>query len=135
LALKPDADRLHRTLIDRTRGKEASTTFRVLERYSDYSLVEAMPEGGRTHQIRVHLASTGWPILADPLYGDGKPLLLSAIKRNWKGDPFDEKPLVARTALHALSVRFAHPASGETMSFEAPMPKDMRAAIAQLSKI
>lgn len=133
-ALKPDADRLHRTSVDKTRGKEASTAFKVLERYRDYSLVEAVPEGGRTHQIRVHLAATGWPILADPLYGDGKALLLSSFKRGWKGDPFDEKPLMTRTALHALSVRFAHPETGAPMSFEAPLPKDMRATIAQLSK-
>lgn len=134
LALRPDADRLHRTLVDARRGKEASTSFRVLERYRDYALVEALPEGGRTHQIRVHLAATGWPIVADPLYGDGKPLLLSAIKRKWKGDPFDEKPLIARTALHALRVEFAHPEGGAAMRFEAPFPRDLRAAITQLGK-
>ena len=134
LALMPDADRLHRTLVDARRGKEASTTFKVLERYRDYALVEALPEGGRTHQIRVHLAATGWPIVADPLYGDGKPLLLSAIKRKWKGDPFDEKPLIARTALHALRVEFAHPEGGAPMRFEAPFPRDFRAAVTQLGK-
>lgn len=134
LPLKPDSDKLHRTLADRRRGKEASTSFKVLERWRDYALVEAVPQGGRTHQIRVHLAETGWPIVADPLYGDGKPLLLSAVKRGWKGDPFDEKPLIARTALHALTVRFTHPGSGEEVSYEAPFPKDMRAAIAQLAK-
>jgi len=140
LPLKVDGDRAHRTVIDAHRGKSAATAFSVLERYASRgafpgaALVEARPETGRTHQIRVHLAALGFPCLCDPLYGDGKPLLLSAFKRRWKGDPFEERPLVARTALHALSAEFAHPGSGELLRLEAPLPKDLRAAISQLGK-
>jgi len=140
LPLKVDGDRLHRTVIDAHRGKTSVTSFKVLERFASAgafpgaALVEARPETGRTHQIRVHLASLGFPCLSDPLYGDGKPLLLSAFKRRWRGDPFEERPLVARAALHALSAEFAHPRSLARLLLEAPLPKDLRAAISQLGK-
>jgi RluA family pseudouridine synthase len=135
LALRPDGDRLHRTVIDAHKGKPSSTAFVVVARYKDCALVEARPATGRTHQVRVHLAGIGHPCLCDPLYGDGKPLLLSKLKKRWKGDPFDERPLMSRAALHALSAEFPHPSSGETVMVEAPLPKDMRAAIAQLEKL
>jgi RluA family pseudouridine synthase len=133
--LLADADRLHRTIIDTRRGKPAFTRFVVKARYSDYSLVQALPETGRTHQIRVHAAATGYPILADPLYGDGKPLLLSKLKRGWKGDVFDERPLMSRTALHAEYLSFQHPQTGEKLEFVAPLPKDFAASVAQLEKL
>ena len=85
--------------------------------------------------MRVHCASTGYPILADPLYGDGEPLLLSKLKRRWKGDEFEERPLVSRTALHAAKISFIHPKTQETLVFEAPLPKDMTAALSQLRKV
>ncbi len=131
--LHVDADRQHRTIIDAHRGKESKTFFKVLARYKGRSLIEARPETGRTHQIRVHLAAIGFPIVGDPLYGDGKPLLLSTIKRGWKGDPFAERPLLARTALHAMRVEFVHPVSGQMTVIESPYPKDFRASVNQLS--
>jgi RluA family pseudouridine synthase len=141
LRLLPDGDRLHRTIIDARRGKSSATSFKVLARYASSgifpgaALVEARPETGRTHQIRVHLAALGFPCLCDPLYSDGKSLLLSKLKKKWKGDPFDERPLLARSALHALSVELAHPVTGAALKIEAPPPKDMKAAIAQLEKL
>ena len=132
--LKPDGDRLHRTIIDASRGKAAATDFRVLGRYGPYSLVEARPRTGRTHQIRVHLAALGYPIVADPLYGDGKALFLSSFKKKWRGDEYAERPLISRTALHALSLEFPHPRSGESLRFESAYPRDLKAALAQLSK-
>jgi len=141
LPLLPDGDRLHRTVIDARRGKASVTRFKVLARYASSgafpgaALVEAAPETGRTHQIRVHLATLGNPCLCDPLYGDGKPLLLSKLKKKWKGDPFDERPLLARAALHALSAELSHPATGASLRIEAPLHKDMRAAMAQLEKL
>jgi RluA family pseudouridine synthase len=135
LSLKPDGDRLHRTIVDLHKGKSAVTFFTVLARYKECSLIEAKPGTGRTHQIRVHLAALGHPCLCDPLYGNGKPLLLSKLKKRWKGDPLDERPLLSRTALHALSAEFAHPVSGALLKLEAPMPKDMRAAISQFEKL
>jgi RluA family pseudouridine synthase len=141
LRLVPDGDREHRTIIDARRGKDSITRFKVIARYASSgafpgaALIEARPETGRTHQIRVHLAALGLPCLCDPLYGDGKPLLLSKLKKKWKGDPFDERPLLSRAALHAQSVELPHPATGEALRIEAPLHKDMRAAIAQLEKI
>jgi RluA family pseudouridine synthase len=139
--LRADGDRFHRTVIDAHKGKASKTLFRVLERFEPRgtfpgaALVEAKPETGRTHQIRVHLSALGFPCLCDPLYGDGEPLLLSKFKRRWKGDEFEERPLLARAALHALSIEFAHPVTGERLRVEAPMPKDMRASITQLGKL
>jgi RluA family pseudouridine synthase len=141
LPLKPDGDRLHRTIADAHRGKPSATFFSVMARYPGGSgfggaaLVEAKPSTGRTHQIRVHLAALGHPCLCDPLYGDGDPLLLSKLKKRWKGDPYDERPLLSRAALHALSAEFAHPVTGAPLRFEADLPKDMRASIAQLEKL
>jgi RluA family pseudouridine synthase len=139
LPLKVDGDRRHRTIIDAARGKASLTRFKVLERYrgSGFSaaLVEARPETGRTHQIRVHLTALGFPILCDPLYGSPEPLFLSKVKGKWKGDAWSERPLLTRTALHALSVEFLHPRTGAAMKIEAPLPKDMRASVTQLGKL
>ena len=139
LPLHVDGDRRHRTVVDAGRGKESKTGFSVLERYRSghfsAAFVEARPETGRTHQIRVHLAALGYSILCDPLYGDGQPFYLSKIKSKWKGDTWAERPLLSRTALHAASVEFPHPRTGERLKIEAPLPKDMRAAMTQLAKI
>lgn len=135
LPLMPDGDRLHRTVVTAHHGKRSATSFVVIARYKDFALVEARPETGRTHQVRVHLAALGHPCLCDPLYGDGEALLLSKLKRRWKGDPFAERPLLARAALHALSAEFPHPLTGASLKVEAPLPKDMRAAVSQLEKL
>ncbi len=140
LPLHVDGDRRHRTVIDGHHGKESKTAFTVLERYRGgggfaAALVEAKPETGRTHQIRVHLSALGHACLCDPLYGDGQPLLLSKVKGKWKGDEWSERPLLSRTALHAFSLEFAHPMTGVRLRFEAPEPKDFRATRVQLEKL
>ncbi len=132
--LRPDGDKLHRTIIDAGHGKPSASEFRLIASFGPYSLIEARPRTGRTHQIRVHLAALGFPIVADPLYGDGKALYLSSFKKKWRGDEYAERPLLARTALHARSLAFAHPRGGEALSFEAPYPKDFKASVAQLEK-
>ncbi len=135
LPLLADADKLHRSIVDKRRGKDSLSRFETVERYEEYSLVRARPETGRTHQVRVHCAASGYPIVADPLYGDGKPLFLSKIKRGWRGDSFEERPLLARTALHAEILTLAHPENGNALTLTAPLPKDMKAAVAQLGKL
>lgn len=127
-----NGDKLHRTIIDRYRGKKSLTRFRLLYSAGRVSVIEAEPESGRTHQIRVHLASLGLPIICDPLYGRGDPLFLSSIKKGWRGDPFNERPLIGRLALHAAKLRL--PAgNGADLLLEAPYPKDMAALIKQTS--
>lgn len=136
LPLKPDGDARHRTVVDKRYGKSSVTDFRLIGNCGNFSWIEAKPLTGRTHQIRVHLAANGLSIVCDPLYsGNQKPLRLSEIKRNWRGDNEEERPLLSRLALHAYKIEIAHPVTGELMTFTAPYPKDMEATRKQLSKI
>ncbi|MGD0590547.1 MAG: RluA family pseudouridine synthase [Bacteroidota bacterium] len=119
--------------IDTKKGKESRTDYAVMERFDGYALVEARPHTGRTHQIRVHLSAIGLPILADPLYGDGRGFFLSTIKRNYQVKE-EEQPLLSRTALHAFSLSFSHPVTSWNILVEAPLPKDMEAVLKALRK-
>ncbi|OGO16762.1 MAG: hypothetical protein A2Z14_05575 [Chloroflexi bacterium RBG_16_48_8] len=107
--LHSDSDRRHRTVVDPLKGRSAVTELRVLRRFEGYSLLEAAPLSGRTHQIRAYLKHIGYPILADPLYGDRTHL---------------SHNLLQRLGLHALSLTLIHPKTKETMIFEAPYPHD-----------
>jgi RluA family pseudouridine synthase len=129
-----NGDKLHRTIIDRYRGKKSLTRFKLLCNSGGVSIIEAEPESGRTHQIRVHLASLGLPIICDPLYGRENPLFLSSIKKSWRGDPFDERPLIARLALHAAKLRLPT-GGGADLLLEAPYPPDMAALVKQVEKL
>jgi len=133
LALLPDGDRRHRTVVDRRRGKRSLTRLRVLEQFRGYALVEAAPKTGRTHQIRVHLQSQGVPIAADPLYGDGRAVLLSEVKPGYRKKG-QERPLLDRLGLHAWQIVIPHPVHGEPLSLRAPHPKDLRITLRQLRK-
>lgn len=93
----------------RENGKDATTKFRVLERFGTYTLVECRLMTGRTHQIRVHMAYIGHPVVGDPKYGAKKC-------------PFS----IEGQALHSKTLMFTHPRTGERMEFEAPLPKDMQ---------
>jgi 23S rRNA pseudouridine1911/1915/1917 synthase len=119
--------------IDKKNGKEAVTDYLVMERFKGHALIEAKPHTGRTHQIRIHLSAIGLPILADPLYSSSGWFYLSSLKRNYKSNG-EEKPLLARTALHAYSLSFNNPVTGEKIKIEAPMPKDMETVIKVLKK-
>ena len=94
-------------------GRESVTSYSVVERFSGYSLVEARPKTGRTHQIRVHLAAIGHPILGDRVYG--KP-----------------SNLVGRQFLHAARIAFLHPRTGRRMELEAKLAEDLEAALLHL---
>ena len=95
LPLRTNGDRKHRSVVDIRRGKVAETQLRVLRRFGAISLVQAIPRTGRTHQIRVHLAAQGCPVISDALYGDGRHLFLSELKPDYKGVK-EESPLLSR---------------------------------------
>ncbi|MEO6832816.1 MAG: RNA pseudouridine synthase [Chitinophagaceae bacterium] len=117
------------------KGKESVTDYRVVESWPLFSLMQWQIHTGRTHQIRVHMAASGHPIVCDEVYGDGKPFLLSMIKPKYKLSKQDEteKPLLNRLALHAYRLSFVGP-KGNTITAEASLPKDIAACVAQLRK-
>lgn len=134
--LLPDGDARHRTIIDRRNGKTACTEFKNLGKAGPFSWILAKPITGRTHQIRVHLASLGFSIVCDPLYsGNTHPVKLSELKKKWNGEAQDERPLLSRLALHARSISLVHPKTHERMTFAAPYQKDMEATRKQLKAI
>ena len=103
--------------IDRKNGREAVTHWSVLARYPGYTHMECRLETGRTHQIRVHLASIGHPLLGDVVYGAKKPV-----------------PGLAGQCLHARRLRFVHPATGETVELECPLPEWFQAILQKISR-
>ncbi|MCW3090753.1 MAG: pseudouridine synthase [Ferruginibacter sp.] len=117
------------------KGKPSLTDYEVLEELGKYSLVKFQIHTGRTHQIRVHCKNIGHPIVCDPLYGDGKPVLLSGIKKKYKLSKHDseERPMLNRVALHSCELKFKDE-EGNSFNLAAELPKDMRALIQQLKK-
>ena len=117
------------------KGKPSTTEYALLEQFRAYSWMQFHILTGRTHQIRVHMKHLGHPIACDELYGDAKPILLSSFKKkfNLAKAAEEERPLLNRLALHAAQLSFKDVAN-TTHSFEAPLPKDMRALLQQLRK-
>jgi 23S rRNA pseudouridine955/2504/2580 synthase/23S rRNA pseudouridine1911/1915/1917 synthase len=117
------------------KGKPSLTDYEMLEDYGIYSLVQFDIHSGRTHQIRIHTKSLGHPIICDPVYGDGKPVLLSSFKKKYKLSQHDleERPIINRVGLHSHSLIFTDQHQKEH-TIEAPLPKDMKALLQQLRK-
>lgn len=112
--LRVNVGHKHRTMVDDRNGVRSETRFKILERWQDSALVEAMPLTGRTHQIRVHAYAMGHPLLGDVLYSA------------------PETDVIARPALHAYSLSFVHPETGKKVVFQADYPDDFRAAVNSL---
>jgi 23S rRNA pseudouridine1911/1915/1917 synthase len=123
------------TMIIHRRGKESLTDYEVLQDFGIYSYLQFQIHTGRTHQIRVHMKELGHPVVCDPIYGDGKPVLISALKKkyNLSKDELEERPILSRLALHAFQLSFTD-MNGKIVEMEAPLHKDMRATLQQLEK-
>ena len=104
--------------VDRLRGREAITHWTVLERFSGHTHLQCRLETGRTHQIRVHLASIGHPLLGDTVYGAKKPY-----------------PGLAGQCLHAKRLSFVHPRTGERVTVECPLPEYFRLVLEKLRRL
>ena len=127
---------LHKGLMTVHRnGKPSQTGYEVLEANKNYSLVSFQLHTGRTHQIRVHAKNIGHPLAFDTLYGDGKPVLLSSIKKKFKLSKHDEeeRPMINRLALHSYKLSFED-MNDKRLELEAAMPKEFRALMQQLKK-
>jgi 23S rRNA pseudouridine1911/1915/1917 synthase len=113
-------------------GREALTDFRVLEKYRGYAFLEVKPHTGRTHQIRVHLLNAHVPVACDKLYGRETAIYASQLSQQAR--PPAEAPLIARHALHATTLSFRHPHTGEILNFTAKLPADMQALLKALNR-
>ena len=105
--------------INEKNGKPAITHYKVLQRFAKYTYMEFQLETGRTHQIRVHMASIGHPLLGDELYGNPKNLAMKGLQGQ---------------TLHAMIIGFVHPSTHEYMEFEAPLPEYFQNLLLKLSK-
>ncbi len=117
------------------KGKESITEYEVEQNFRLYSWMRFRILTGRTHQIRVHMKHLGHPVVCDPLYGDGKPVFISALKSkfNLSQKEEEERPLLNRLALHSALLRFKTE-DEKDLTLEAPLPKDLKAILNQLNK-
>jgi RluA family pseudouridine synthase len=114
-------------------GKPSHTAWRALERLGGYTAVEFRPRTGRLHQIRAHAAAMGHPLAVDPDYGGAAHLTVGDLAPAGRNDGAPSAEIVlARTTLHAWSIKFPDPASGESVVVEAPLPDDLSRVVALL---
>ncbi|HUE14743.1 MAG TPA: RluA family pseudouridine synthase [Planctomycetaceae bacterium] len=131
-------------------ARPAETRYEVAQRFDGFTSVRLFPKTGRTHQLRVHLQHLGHPVVADRLYGGGSSLSLAdLVGRSTRDaspqipagtagdvseDPALDQILIDRQALHAFRIAFRHPQSGKPVEFEAPLPDDIRRALAAIER-
>ncbi len=109
-------------------SRAASTFFEVSERFNGFVAVRVFPKTGRTHQIRVHLAHLGCPVLCDPLYSGHRRITLGMIR----GQPDDDTLLLERLALHAVRLELKHPSTGEPLEFKSSLPDEIEGVLREL---
>ena len=117
-------------------GTPSVTSYRIVQRITGNTLLECRPEREIFDQVRAHLAAIGHPLTVDTTYGGGARVLLSEFKPRYRPSARrEERPLIERLTLHCQRVELIHPATGERTAFEAPLPKDLRAALTQLERL
>lgn len=121
-------------MVTNKKGRPSQTDYEVLETLRFFSWLQFQIHTGRTHQIRVHMKHLGHPIVCDELYGDGKSIFLSSLKKKFKlsKDEELERPILSRLALHSYRLKFE--LNGNRFDLAAPLPKDLRACLQQLRK-
>lgn len=122
-------------IIPSARGKHSLTIVKLLEKYRFISLLECNLITGRQHQIRVHLAAIGHPLLVDPLYADNSEFKLSTIKKNFNSrEEQEERPLIKRLSMHAYSLKFYDKIANKEIYVNCPYPKDFEILQKKLKK-
>ena len=106
-------------------SRDAETFYEVLNRYGRFATLKVLPKTGRTHQIRVHLAHEGFPVIADKLYSGTSQVTTKQL--NPESD--DDRVVLKRQALHARRITLAHPKSGEQLAISAELPKDLQTVV------
>lgn len=136
LVNEPIAENMARpgSMLIHKRGKDAITLYEVTEEFKHASLVKVEIKTGRTHQIRVHMAHIGNPLLVDELYANTAAFYFSSIKKKYKATGEEERPTIARLTLHAAQVTLLHPSTLKEVMFAAPLPKDMETVLKLLRK-
>jgi len=120
--------------IDFGDGKPASTHIILEKAFRRYSLLRCSPRTGRMHQVRLHLAYAGAPIVGDSLYG-GQDVFLSQLKPKYRPKPDqEEQPINRQFLLHAAALAFAHPHTGESVLIEAPLSENFQLVLAKLEQ-
>ncbi len=125
---KPFADKM---VIDKEGGFPAITEYQVEKRFCGFTMLRIIPRTGRMHQIRVHLAAIGHPIVGDRVYCPDASVYVRCLKEGFS-DELRGKLLLPRQALHATSLRFIHPATREPIKIDCPIPSDMTGLIESL---
>lgn len=116
------------------KGKVASTRYKVIETFQNFCFLDIKLLTDRMHQIRLHMSSIYCPLACDNMYGEGKSVMLSHIKRKYRRSGEQEKPLMERPALHSSDLEFIHPSTKEKIVLSAELHKDMKAVLNQLRK-
>jgi RluA family pseudouridine synthase len=117
---------------DGERGKPSRSRWRALERFDvgpGYTTVEWRPHEGRLHQVRVHAAVLGHPLAVDPAYGGAEALHVRDLLREAGGRGDADDVVLARVPLHAAAIALRHPATGDRLALEAPLPADLARAL------
>jgi 23S rRNA pseudouridine1911/1915/1917 synthase len=118
---------------DHESSRDAETMYEVIERFAGYTYLRVFPKTGRTHQIRVHLAHIGFPVLCDRLYAGHSRIIRGQLLRRQAlrqpPQPTDDDLVLERQALHAHHLSFSHPVTGQPLKFTAPLPEDFQRAL------